>query len=95
MSNKPQTEKPNAPEVRVYQKPVLAKGPVLTNVTAIKSVSGSAPAPGCWIARAAFGETDIRWMIFREWLVVEAPAWFRELYIRHGDGSRVSRACKG
>jgi hypothetical protein len=69
---------------RPYQKPVLTKGPVLTNVTAIPTVSG-APAPICWVARAAFGENDIRWMIFREWLVVEAPAWFRNLYIRHGE----------
>jgi len=83
MSDKPQAEKPNASEVRVYQKPVLTKGPVLTNVTAGKAVSGTLPI--CWVARAAFGETDIRWMIFREWLVVEAPGWFRELYIRHGE----------
>jgi hypothetical protein len=83
MSNKPQSEKPNASEVRVYQKPVLTKGPVLTNVTAIKAVSGTVPI--CWVARAAFGETDIRWMIFREWLVVDAPGWFRNLYIRHGE----------
>jgi hypothetical protein len=85
MSNKPQTEKPNASEVRVYRKPVLTKGPVLTNVTAIKTVSGTVPAAPCWVARAAFGEADIRWMIFREWLVVEAPGWFRNLYIRHGE----------
>ena len=41
--------------------------------------------PVCWVARAAFGETDIRWMIFREWLYADAPAWFRKLYIRHGE----------
>jgi hypothetical protein len=39
----------------------------------------------CWVARAAFGETDIRWMIFREWLCADAPAWFRKLYLRHGE----------
>jgi hypothetical protein len=93
MSSKPQTEEPKASEVRVYQKPVLTRGPVLTNVTAFKAVSGTAPAPSCWIARAAFGETDIRWIIFREWLVVDAPGWFRNLYIRHGEaiGSRLQR----
>jgi len=42
------------------------------------------PEP-CWVARAAFGETDIRWMIFREWLYADAPAWFRKLYLRHGE----------
>jgi hypothetical protein len=42
------------------------------------------PEP-CWVARAAFGESDIRWMIFREWLYADAPAWFRKLYLRHGE----------
>jgi hypothetical protein len=67
-----------------YQKPTLVKGPVLTNVTADTLVSGG-PAPECWVARAAFGESDIRWMIFREWLLDDAPLWFRRLYIRHGE----------
>jgi hypothetical protein len=41
--------------------------------------------PICWVARAAFGESDIRWMIFREWLCADAPSWFRKLYLRHGE----------
>jgi hypothetical protein len=57
---------------------------VLTGVTAINSVS-STPQSGCWVARAAFGESDIRWQIFRAWLFDDAPAWFRSLYIRHGE----------
>jgi hypothetical protein len=66
-----------------YQKPTLVKGPVLTNVTAAKQlVSGPAP---CWVARAAFGETDVRWLIFRAWLLDDAPLWFRRLYIRYGE----------
>src|SRR5450432_129054 len=86
MSSKPETEKLVALSTRPYQTPTLIKGTILTSVTAaIKNVSGVVPAPFCWIARAAFGETDLRWMIFREWLVVEAPAWFRNLYIRHGE----------
>jgi len=67
-----------------YLKPTLVKGPVLTNVTADSAVSG-APLVVCWVARAAFGESDIRWMIFREWLLEDAPLWFRRLYIRHGE----------
>jgi hypothetical protein len=69
-------------DARRYRKPVLVKGPVLTTVTASGNVSTSAP---CWVARAAFGESDIRWMIFREWLMVDAPTWFRNLYLRHGE----------
>jgi hypothetical protein len=69
---------------RPYDNPTLVKGPVLTNVTAIKTVSGVAPTV-CWVARAAFGESDIRWLIFRDWLLEDAPRWFRRLYIRHGE----------
>ena len=74
-----------------YQKPNLVKGPVLTKITAQPVVSG-AQAP-CWVARAAFGETDIRWLIFRAWLLDDAPNWFRRLYLRHGEavGAWVGR----
>jgi hypothetical protein len=66
-----------------YQKPTLLKGPLLAKVTAqVPVVSGPTP---CWVARAAFGEADIRWMIFRGWLIEDAPPWFRRLYIRHGE----------
>ena len=69
---------------RSYEKPTLVKGPVLTGVTAATN-SVSFTQPGCWVARAAFGESDIRWQIFRAWLIDDAPAWFRSLYIRHGE----------
>jgi len=39
----------------------------------------------CWVARAAFGEEDCRWRIFRVWLLFCAPQDFRSLYIRHGE----------
>jgi hypothetical protein len=66
-----------------YSKPTLVKGPLLSDITALKGpvVSGTII---CWVARAAFGENDIRWLIFRAWLLEDAPAWFRVLYIRYG-----------
>lgn len=39
----------------------------------------------CWVARAAYGESDPRWMVFREWMLNEAPVWFRNLYLAHGE----------
>lgn len=39
----------------------------------------------CWVARAVYGEQDPRWRMFRVWLMTEAPAWFRNLYIAHGE----------
>jgi hypothetical protein len=72
-----------APKTKPYEKPILVKGPLLTKVAAVVPVSGQ-PAP-CWVARAAFGESDIRWMIFRAWLFEDAPVWFRRLYLGHGE----------
>jgi hypothetical protein len=65
-----------------YKKPVMTKGPLLNNITAIPA--GSAKL-GCWIAQAAFGRDDIRWMIFREWMLDDSPRWFHDLYIRFGE----------
>ena len=71
---------------KAYQKPTLAKAAVLSAVTAqAPGSSASDASDSCWVARAAFGEADIRWMIFRAWLFDDAPAWFRSLYVRHGE----------
>src|SRR5437667_4222335 len=84
--------RPIAPSIpprrrRSYARPTLIKGPVLASVTAVKgggAVSGVAPPPpACWVARAAFGEADIRWMIFQAWLIEDAPAWIRAGYLRY------------
>ena len=72
------------PVRKAYEKPTLARVAALSAITAQVPVSGEIDG-GCWVARAAFGETDIRWMIFRAWLLDDAPAWFRLLYIRHGE----------
>ncbi len=46
---------------------------------------GSTIMAQCWVARAVYGEENPRWMMFREWLLCDAPAWFREIYTRHGE----------
>ena len=40
----------------------------------------------CWVAREVYGETNPRWMMFREWLVMKSPSWFKKLYFKHGEG---------
>lgn len=40
----------------------------------------------CWVAREVYGETNPRWMMFREWMMVKAPSWFRKLYNKYGEG---------
>jgi hypothetical protein len=72
------------PVRKAYQKPTLAKAATLSAVTAQTPTSSSSDSK-CWVARAAFGEADLRWLIFRAWLLDDAPAWFRWLYMRHGE----------
>lgn len=38
----------------------------------------------CWVARAAYGEKSSAWHVFRMWLLLDAPAWLRNFYLRHG-----------
>ena len=39
----------------------------------------------CWVAREVYGESNPRWLQYREWLLSEAPSWFRNLYIKFGE----------
>jgi len=43
----------------------------------------------CWVARAVYGEDDPNWMLFRSWMLEDAPKWLRALYISKGE--RVGR----
>lgn len=38
----------------------------------------------CWVARAAYGVENPRWLQFRDFVLRTAPAWFFELYRTHG-----------
>lgn len=38
----------------------------------------------CWVARAAYGENDMRWVMFREWLINRGPTWLQRAYCRYG-----------
>jgi hypothetical protein len=40
---------------------------------------------GCWVAREVYGESDRRWLVFREWMLNDSPSWFRELYLKYGE----------
>jgi len=51
---------------------------------AIGSIAGGF-AGKCWVAREVYGVCDPKWIQFREWLTNEAPNWFDNLYIKHGE----------
>ena len=39
----------------------------------------------CWVAREVYGESNPKWLHFREWLLNKAPVWFKNLYIKYGE----------
>jgi hypothetical protein len=46
---------------------------------------GFNPNAFCWVAREVYGADDPRWLVFRSWLLSEAPAWLRDAYAEHGE----------
>jgi len=39
----------------------------------------------CWVAREVYGVHNPQWLLFRAWLLTEAPVWLRETYLAHGE----------
>jgi len=39
----------------------------------------------CWVAREVYGKESGEWMVFRQWLLTEAPEWFHDLYMQEGE----------
>jgi hypothetical protein len=55
------------------------------------AINGETPSPYqssgyvCWVARAVYGADNPNWLLFRAWLLEDAPTWLRSLYIRYGE----------
>lgn len=39
----------------------------------------------CWVAREVYGKDSAEWLVFRHWVLNEAPDWFRDLYLEEGE----------
>ena len=39
----------------------------------------------CWVAREVYGAENPKWLLFRAWLLTEAPVWLRDAYGTHGE----------
>lgn len=46
---------------------------------------GSAKLLGCWVAREVYGVDNPKWLLFRVWMMDDAPEWFFNLYLKHGE----------
>jgi hypothetical protein len=41
----------------------------------------------CWVAREVYGRNNIKWQLFRSWMLNQSPKWFLKLYIKHGESA--------
>lgn len=46
---------------------------------------GGAAVTACWVAREVYGKDSAEWLVFRHWVLNEAPDWFRDLYLEEGE----------
>lgn len=44
----------------------------------------AAGAAACWVAREVYGVDNPKWLVFREWLLNDAPGWLRWAYLKFG-----------
>lgn len=52
--------------------------------TQLAGSAGLALLMMCWVARAAYGAENPRWLEFRRWMLRQAPRWLYEQYLRDG-----------
>ena len=52
---------------------------------AVGQIASTAIKKGCWVAREVYGESNPKWLIFREWLFTQAPKWLLKFYCRYGE----------
>lgn len=45
------------------------------------------PPQFCWVAREVYGQNNIKWQLFRSWMLNQSPEWFLKLYIKHGEST--------
>lgn len=61
-----------------------ARGGLFSGLGAVGGGIASA-LPFCWVAREVYGQNNPMWLLFRGWLLDEAPSWFRKIYIKYGE----------
>jgi len=75
----------NSSNLGNYQSSTYGARAAATGAIIGGAMQGLGSAVGCWVAREVYGADNIRWMLFREWMLNDSPAWFCKLYIKHGE----------
>ena len=64
---------------------MASQGAILGGLAGGLGAIGGGFASKCWVAREVYGESNPKWLQFREWLNHKAPRWFDRLYIKYGE----------
>lgn len=70
--------------LKQYQLDQASSSDMMGNLISAGGTIGAA-AMKCWVAREVFGMNSLDWVRFRVWLMDEAPARLRSLYLTHGE----------
>jgi hypothetical protein len=67
------------------QRQTLGPMDIISRIGGTAAQGATAYALLCWVARTVYGVENPRWLMFRHWVITDAPKWFLQLYIRHGE----------
>ena len=74
------------PNTQVYNFELDGDHMYFVNKFSVHNKGGSGgPGCMCWVARKVYGEDNPKWMVYRSWMYTQAPKWFLNLYIKHGE----------
>jgi hypothetical protein len=76
---------PNPVTQTQTQRQTLGPLDVISRLGGTAAQGATAYALLCWVAREVYGAENPRWLMFRHWVITDAPKWFLRLYIRHGE----------
>lgn len=70
---------PNMSSTTTSQNPGL-----LGSLTGVSQGIGVIGGMFCWVARAAYGADNPKWLKVRQWMLTRAPKWLFNAYVKHG-----------
>jgi hypothetical protein len=69
----------------IYAADQAKAGAMFGAVAGLAGSLGGAAIKRCWVAREVYGANNPKWLIFRNWLDVLSPFWFRAIYLTFGE----------
>lgn len=72
-------------ETAIQSANAARSGSIIGGALSAAGQIGGAAVLACWVAREVYGKDSAEWLVFRHWVLNEAPDWFRDLYLEEGE----------